>query len=461
MLILHSASISYFSPGKPSVMLPLRVLILCGFLAEIARSQNTDGSCLSEELFVSYEIPLSDALVYGLFMEGERYTTADLRTAGDSFFDRVHIKPDHRRKIRLCNDERQRSRRPCNNYKECRGHGMCYNPDPITDNTYPGDHLHKCQCDDGYTGKFCEHVINNCLSLPCKNWATCENSVNNFTCNCWPGWNGRLCDKKWLTEENIDRKLAQIISNVTDDFFAKLAGAVRDIKSMISNSIPTPTPLSTASTGGCEWERILARCQADFHKRITDAVQNFSEVNSQEFTKLHDALTAEIAMMVTTELSQQRDSITAAIVTNRMNITSHLNRVPDQVTSALSQRASAQRLPKYRVYVVPKGNMEASKHCQHAGGGLALIKTREEQNKVADLARKLNVTSVWYGAIRSDTNEPNWVWWDGSEFTYTDWPNMPSNRGRTDCLFINLTKNSGTWTREKCITPLPYVCQFY
>ena len=204
-------------------------------------------------------------------------------------------------------------------------------------------HLHKCQCDEGYTGKFCEHVINNCMSRPCKNWATCENSVNNFTCNCWPGWDGRLCDKKWLTEEKIDRKLDQITSNVTDVFLAKLAGAVRDIKSMISNSIPTPAPPSTVSTGGCEWERILARCQAGFHERITDAIQELSKVNSQQFTKLsrqHDALTADIAMMVSAKPSQQRDSITAAIVTNQMAITNHLNRVQRQVTSALSQRAS-------------------------------------------------------------------------------------------------------------------------
>ena len=72
-----------------------------------------------------------------------------------------------------------------------------------------------CQCTAGFSGGLCEISewwtdsqmyavfghdvsflvdVDECLSMPCKNGATCEDLVYNYTCNCYPGFTGRLCE---------------------------------------------------------------------------------------------------------------------------------------------------------------------------------------------------------------------------------------------------------------------------
>lgn len=41
--------------------------------------------------------------------------------------------------------------------------------------------------------------MDECLSGPCQNGATCTNGENQFTCDCAPGWNGVTCDTGFLT----------------------------------------------------------------------------------------------------------------------------------------------------------------------------------------------------------------------------------------------------------------------
>ena len=38
-------------------------------------------------------------------------------------------------------------------------------------------------------------VIDNCLSSPCLNGATCTNRINAFNCSCVAGYNGMYCQK--------------------------------------------------------------------------------------------------------------------------------------------------------------------------------------------------------------------------------------------------------------------------
>ena len=52
-----------------------------------------------------------------------------------------------------------------------------------------------CQCGRGYTGPRCETDVNECLSGPCRNQATCLDRIGQFTCICmagvWWAWLGR------------------------------------------------------------------------------------------------------------------------------------------------------------------------------------------------------------------------------------------------------------------------------
>lgn len=51
---------------------------------------------------------------------------------------------------------------------------------------------YKCKCQKGWTGKNCEHNINDCVGQ-CQHGATCIDLVNDYHCACMPGYTGRDC----------------------------------------------------------------------------------------------------------------------------------------------------------------------------------------------------------------------------------------------------------------------------
>ena len=53
----------------------------------------------------------------------------------------------------------------------------------------------QCICDLGFTGTMCETDINECMSNPCNNSGSCNDLVNNYTCNCTNNWEGRNCSE--------------------------------------------------------------------------------------------------------------------------------------------------------------------------------------------------------------------------------------------------------------------------
>ncbi|XP_049960051.1 protein jagged-1b [Schistocerca serialis cubense] len=53
----------------------------------------------------------------------------------------------------------------------------------------------KCNCDPGFTGKYCHENINDCKVNPCQNGGTCVDKVNSFQCICKEGWEGDICER--------------------------------------------------------------------------------------------------------------------------------------------------------------------------------------------------------------------------------------------------------------------------
>lgn len=51
----------------------------------------------------------------------------------------------------------------------------------------------KCQCFPGYEGTQCQIDTDECLSSPCRH-GTCIDQINSYTCNCSPGYTGRECE---------------------------------------------------------------------------------------------------------------------------------------------------------------------------------------------------------------------------------------------------------------------------
>ena len=54
--------------------------------------------------------------------------------------------------------------------------------------------MFRCGCSQGFTGRVCEHEINECRSNPCQNSARCLDSINSYECECKDGWKGSHCE---------------------------------------------------------------------------------------------------------------------------------------------------------------------------------------------------------------------------------------------------------------------------
>lgn len=51
----------------------------------------------------------------------------------------------------------------------------------------------QCNCAAGYTGNYCQSIINECTPTACQNGATCIPLPNGYNCTCAPGWTGLWC----------------------------------------------------------------------------------------------------------------------------------------------------------------------------------------------------------------------------------------------------------------------------
>lgn len=51
-------------------------------------------------------------------------------------------------------------------------------------------HGYICICSPGTTGVNCAASVNECISNPCKNNATCNDLSNGYNCSCLPGYTG-------------------------------------------------------------------------------------------------------------------------------------------------------------------------------------------------------------------------------------------------------------------------------
>merc|ERR1719435_110014 len=51
-----------------------------------------------------------------------------------------------------------------------------------------------CKCYPGFEGKMCDKDIDDCKSHGCVH-GTCKDGVMNYTCKCYPGFEGKMCDK--------------------------------------------------------------------------------------------------------------------------------------------------------------------------------------------------------------------------------------------------------------------------
>ena len=47
---------------------------------------------------------------------------------------------------------------------------------------------HRCECESGFEGSYCESDVDECRSQPCLNGAECVDLVGRYHCDCPPGF---------------------------------------------------------------------------------------------------------------------------------------------------------------------------------------------------------------------------------------------------------------------------------
>lgn len=50
-----------------------------------------------------------------------------------------------------------------------------------------------CHCSIGWGGRLCNEDVDECMMLPCRNGATCQNTNGSYHCVCARGYEGRDC----------------------------------------------------------------------------------------------------------------------------------------------------------------------------------------------------------------------------------------------------------------------------
>jgi len=107
----------------------------------------------------------------------------------------------------------------------------------------------------------------------------------------------------------------------------------------------------------------------------------------------------------------------------------------------------------YKVITSPKFWDDARSDCRSVSGGELASVTSSQIN---DFLRTLTKSLSWVGGYRSGSN---WLWTDGSSFSYTNWSeNEPNNAGgQEDKIVFNWFGNQ--WNDSPGEFKYPYICQ--
>ncbi|XP_030852085.1 uncharacterized protein LOC757083 isoform X4 [Strongylocentrotus purpuratus] len=76
----------------------------------------------------------------------------------------------------------------------CPGFNLCDNTGECILTTRQPETKFVCICEPGYTGVYCEQVIDDCASSPCINGSCSDAGVLSYECTCQAGFTGRNCE---------------------------------------------------------------------------------------------------------------------------------------------------------------------------------------------------------------------------------------------------------------------------
>jgi hypothetical protein len=92
---------------------------------------------------------------------------------------------------------------------------------------------------------------------------------------------------------------------------------------------------------------------------------------------------------------------------------------------------------RYKVITKPMLWHEAKRYAESIGGHLVTIRSKKENQYVANLARSKGVKRSFWAGLSDEAKEGRFVWVTGEPLTYTNWHSgEPNNKGNEDYLEI-------------------------
>lgn len=127
--------------------------------------------------------------------------------------------------------------------KQCETAGGCRNTTCKNGANCIGDEDYKCNCAAGFTGKYCEFDINECLSFLCFNNGSCaEDGLQSSRCYCPAGLMGANCQYKMNTSTTLSTLLSKASTGMSTIYSSSTFKTVKFNSD--SNTVITPTRYS-------------------------------------------------------------------------------------------------------------------------------------------------------------------------------------------------------------------------
>ncbi|OWA54320.1 putative Secretory phospholipase A2 receptor [Hypsibius exemplaris] len=106
---------------------------------------------------------------------------------------------------------------------------------------------------------------------------------------------------------------------------------------------------------------------------------------------------------------------------------------------------------------------DARSHCEAQNSALVMIKTKRQQDFVADINEihwsNVNRNQYWIGLENKRTN---YVWMDGSALDYNNWSFSADEASSGECVYIegdHVSSNTAKWRTAVCHARFNYICQ--